>query len=62
MGDSEAKDGVECLCPACGAVLTPEERIEGGWDCQCGDFIPDGLAINPSQGCSCQHRQNCTWR
>ncbi len=62
MSESNIGSAVEYLCPACGAALTEEERIAGGWDCKCGDFIPEGLAINPSTGCSCRHKQNCSWR
>jgi hypothetical protein len=52
----------EFLCPSCGAVLTEQERTAEGWICKCGDFVPEGLAINPSKGVSCQHKQNRSWR
>jgi tRNA(Ile2) C34 agmatinyltransferase TiaS len=52
----------EYLCPACGAVLTEEGRTEGGWNCKCGDFIPEAMAVNPYKGISCQHRQNRIWK
>ncbi len=53
---------VELLCPACGAVLTEDERTDNGWNCKCGEFIPEGLAINSYTGLSNQHKQNRTWR
>ncbi|MDI6800554.1 MAG: hypothetical protein QMD01_00655 [Thermodesulfovibrionales bacterium] len=55
-------DDIEFICPACGAVLAGEERSEGGWNCKCGDFIPEGMAVNPYKGLSNQHKQNAGWR
>lgn len=55
-------DDNELICPACGSILTEDERAEGGWNCHCGDFIPDSMVINPYRGLSCQHKQNTDWR
>jgi len=52
----------EFLCPACGAVLTDGQRVKGGWNCRCGEFIPEKLVINPYKGLSNQHKQNKIWR
>ena len=41
-----SENNTEFICPACGAVLTEQERVEGGWNCKCGDFIPESMAIN----------------
>ncbi|MCE5311931.1 MAG: hypothetical protein LLF86_02125 [Nitrospiraceae bacterium] len=50
------------LCPICGMELTEKERTEGGWNCKCGEFIPDGMVIDPKEGLSNQHKQNKIWR
>jgi len=60
--DNPEIDPAGNLCPACGNVLTDKEHIEGGWNCTCGEFIPEGLAIKPREGLSNQHRQNKLWR
>jgi hypothetical protein len=61
--DSPSDDKpVELLCPACGAVLSEEQRAGNGWNCACGEFIPESLAISPREGLSNQHRQNRIWR
>jgi hypothetical protein len=52
----------EFLCPACGGVLSEEQRTKDGWNCKCGEFVPESLAINPYRGISNQHRQNRIWR
>ena len=58
----DSGDNTEFICPACGAALTEKERVEGGWNCKCGDFIPENMAINPYKGMSNQHKQNSGWR
>jgi len=55
-------DEAELICPACGAVLTDKERVDKGWNCKCGDFIPESMVINPFKGISNQHKQNSSWR
>ncbi len=52
----------EFLCPSCGAILTEKEWTDNGWNCKCGEFIPEGLAINSYSGLSNQHKQNRIWR
>lgn len=39
------------LCPFCGNEL--KEKSAGGWNCQCGEFVPDGYAKN-SASCQCE--------
>ncbi len=56
------EDAAELLCPACGGELTREILKEGGWDCKCGDHIPDGMEVNPYKGIANEHRQNRLWR
>jgi hypothetical protein len=58
----DSGEDTEFICPACGAVLTEQERTECGWNCKCGDFIPESMAINPYKGISNQHKQNAVWR
>ena len=60
--DFAREDETELICPACGALLTDEKRVEGGWNCKCGDFIPQNMAINPYKGLSDKHRKNNNWR
>lgn len=38
------------LCPFCGNEL--KEKIPGGWNCLCGEFVPEGYAKN-SANCVC---------
>jgi hypothetical protein len=46
------------LCPLCGRELEGgAEPVEGGWKCQCGEFVPGDLAVNPFEGCT--HGLNC---
>lgn len=60
--DFSLDDGSELLCPACGAALTGMELTENGWNCKCGEFIPEDLAVNPFKGLSNKHRKNNNWR
>jgi len=62
MNDVNSDHPKELLCPACGAILTEERRTESGWNCKCGEFIPENLAVDPSKGLSNQHKQNRIWR
>ncbi|MGA2193120.1 MAG: hypothetical protein ABSG42_07065 [Nitrospirota bacterium] len=41
------------LCPFCEGELKPEMKVEGGWECSCGEFVPDGLAAKPPKNCGC---------
>jgi hypothetical protein len=47
----------EILCPLCGRELKEEQRTEGGWECRCGEFVPEGAAFSPFEGCT--HGLNC---
>lgn len=48
------------LCPVCGRELDNSvERVNNGWDCRCGEFIPENLVINPFEGCTCGLSCNC---
>jgi hypothetical protein len=58
----DSGEKIELICPACGAVLSEQERTVDGWNCKCGDFIPESMAINPYKGISNQHKQNAGWR
>jgi hypothetical protein len=40
------------LCPLCGRELTDEQRTHNGWLSRCGEFIPEGTAINSFTGSS----------
>lgn len=33
-------------CPVCGRELEEEDKKEGGWDCLCGEFIPEGIVVD----------------
>ncbi len=37
----------ECLCPICGRVLQDPSFSDGGWTCNCGEFVPEGLHSSP---------------
>jgi len=53
----EKIDGISPLCPVCGRELDYTKMTEGGWNCKCGEFIPESLVINPFEGCT--HGLNC---
>lgn len=49
---------VSPLCPVCGRELEAAGAVSvGGWNCKCGEFIPEELIINPFEGCT--HGLNC---
>jgi len=33
-------------CPVCGRDLEESDKKDGGWDCHCGEFIPEGMVVN----------------
>lgn len=37
-------------CPVCGRELTEKQRKKNGWECNCGEFIPEGLGIDSFMG------------
>jgi hypothetical protein len=45
------------LCPLCGRELEGARSVKGGWECKCGEFVPEGLSVNPFEGCT--HGLNC---
>jgi hypothetical protein len=45
------------LCPLCGRELKEARAVDGGWECRCGEFVPERLALNPFEGCT--HGLNC---
>jgi hypothetical protein len=44
-------------CPLCGRELEKSARRDGGWQCRCGEFVPEGLSLDSFQGCT--HGLNC---
>jgi len=53
----EYREGVLPLCPVCGRELDSAGAVSGGWNCKCGEFVPERLIINPFEGCT--HGLNC---
>ena len=51
------KEGL--LCPVCGRELKDAAKAEGGWACRCGEFVPEGLALDPFEGCTHGLSCNC---
>ncbi len=50
--------GVPPLCPLCGRELPEDGYKEGsGWQCRCGEFVPESLAVTAFEGCT--HGLNC---
>lgn len=55
---SVTMDDIQPLCPVCGRELDKAKAADGGgWNCKCGEFIPEKLTINPFEGCT--HGLNC---
>jgi len=56
-------DGV-LHCPVCGrelmrpALKNPEGAM--GWDCPCGEFVPEKMALNSVEGCTHGRECNCS--
>ncbi|MDA8091839.1 MAG: hypothetical protein M0Z61_16665 [Nitrospiraceae bacterium] len=50
-------DGVLPLCPVCGRELKPDLLGTDGYECACGETIPERLALEPFEGCT--HGLNC---
>jgi len=50
-------EGILPLCPVCGRELDKSTFTGKGWNCKCGEFVPEALAINPFEGCT--HGLNC---
>ncbi len=47
-------------CPFCNRELKAESS--GGWDCDCGEFIPFGFEVDDGEGCESCPVQNCPKR
>lgn len=62
LNASDFDGSKEILCPVCGGTLTDKEKIKGGWNCKCGEFVPEGMEVNPYKGVSNQHKMNARWR
>ncbi len=45
------------LCPVCGRELKPDLLGTDGYECACGETIPERLALEPFEGCT--HGLNC---
>ncbi|MBI1810683.1 MAG: hypothetical protein HY035_04285 [Nitrospirae bacterium] len=55
---SVTMDDIKPLCPVCGRELDKAKAADrSGWNCKCGEFIPERLIINPFEGCT--HGLNC---
>jgi len=37
------------ICPFCETELLPEEIKGGGWQCECGEFVPEKLAVDTTR-------------
>lgn len=46
-------------CPLCGRELDEAQRAKGGWNCRCGEFVPEALALDSFQGCTHGMQCNC---
>ena len=47
-------------CPVCGRELGEDVRSDGGWECRCGEFVPESLALNSVEGCTHGRECNCS--
>lgn len=52
-------------CPVCGRELVPAALMDDpgdgrGWECACGEFVPEKLAINSVEGCTHGRECNCS--
>jgi len=52
-------------CPVCGRELENnaiiEDHVDGrGWECSCGEFVPEKLALNSMEGCTHGRECNCS--
>ena len=48
------------LCPFCDKELKEENKIEGGWECPCGEFVPEGMAFDTEANKTCKMRKKYT--
>ncbi len=47
-------------CPVCGRELEESQQADGGHECRCGEFVPEGMAINSVEGCTHGRECNCS--
>ena len=52
-------------CPVCGRELQRKAIMvdpdDGrGWECGCGEFVPEKLALNSVEGCTHGRECNCS--
>lgn len=51
-------------CPVCGRELAAsalKDSDEGkGWECACGESVPEKLALNSLEGCTHGRECNCS--
>ena len=47
-------------CPVCGRELGEGEHVANGFECRCGEFVPEGLALNSVEGCTHGRQCNCS--
>jgi hypothetical protein len=45
------------ICPFCDRELKPEDIKDGGWHCECGEFVPENLAVDTARS-KCGKRDN----
>jgi hypothetical protein len=38
-------------CPFCNNPLPDSGKIQGGWNCECGEWIPKGFEIKEGENC-----------
>ena len=50
---SVTRDDIQPLCPVYGRELDKAKAADGGgWNCKCGEFIPEGTQVSPFSGSS----------
>ncbi|MDH4101138.1 MAG: hypothetical protein OEV28_11275 [Nitrospirota bacterium] len=48
------------LCPFCEKQL--ENKVKGGWECKCGEYVPAGYEKTPSHCDDCSILDVCPLR
>lgn len=43
----QSENEIVPLCPICIRELEATSLTDGGWNCRCGEFIPEGLQVSP---------------
>ncbi len=47
-------------CPVCGRELGKDDLVAKGWQCRCGELVPEGMALNSVEGCTHGRECNCS--